>query len=61
MGSHQYFCSYTFRRTGIKAVRNVEVLRWCLHQALHVVQPMTLLSKGLYGPPAGAFLPSKLF
>ena len=41
--------------------RNAEVLRWCLEQGLHVVQPMTLMSVGLYSKPAGAFLPSILY
>jgi predicted N-acetyltransferase YhbS len=41
--------------------RNAEVLRWCLHKGLRVVQPMTLMSKGLYNQPAGAFMPSVLF
>lgn len=38
--------------------RNTEVLRWCLHHGLRVVQPMTLMSVGLYNEPAGGFLPS---
>ena len=41
--------------------RNTEVLRWCLEQGLHVVQPMTLMSIGLYTEPTGAFLPSILY
>jgi len=41
--------------------RNAAVLRWCLQQGLRVVQPMTLMSKGLYNSPAGAFLPSVLY
>lgn len=41
--------------------RNWELLRWCLEQGLHVVQPMTLMSLGLYNEPTGAFLPSVLF
>jgi len=41
--------------------RNSEVLRWCLGNGLRVVQPMTLMSKGLYNEPAGAFLPSVLY
>jgi predicted N-acetyltransferase YhbS len=41
--------------------RNAEVLRWCLHKGLRVIQPMTLMSKGLYNDPAGAFLPSVLY
>ncbi len=41
--------------------RNAEVLRWCLNNGLRIVQPMTLMSKGLYNEPAGAFLPSVLY
>jgi len=41
--------------------RNADVLRWCLQQGLRVVQPMTLMSRGLYNSPSGAFLPSVLY
>ena len=41
--------------------RNSELLRWCLGNGLRVVQPMTLMSAGLYNEPAGAWLPSVLF
>jgi N-acetylglutamate synthase-like GNAT family acetyltransferase len=41
--------------------RNSEVFRWCLSQGLRVVQPMTLMSRGLYNEPRGAFMPSILF
>lgn len=41
--------------------RNAAVLRWCLARGLHVVQPMTLMSTGLYNQPAGAFLPSIIY
>ncbi len=41
--------------------RNAEVLRWCLQNGLRIVMPMTLMSKGLYNDPAGAFLPSVLY
>jgi GNAT superfamily N-acetyltransferase len=41
--------------------RNGEVFRWCLSRGLRVVQPMTLMSVGLYNEPRGAFLPSILF
>ncbi|HET6521127.1 MAG TPA: GNAT family N-acetyltransferase, partial [Geminicoccaceae bacterium] len=40
--------------------RNGELFRWCLAHGLRVVQPMTLMSLGLYNEPAGAFLPSVL-
>lgn len=41
--------------------RNGELFRWCLQHGLRVVQPMTLMSFGLYTQPSGAFLPSILF
>ena len=41
--------------------RNSELLRWCLGKGLRVVQPMTLMSTGLYNEPAGVFLPSVVF
>jgi predicted N-acetyltransferase YhbS len=41
--------------------RNGEVFRWCLANGLRMVQPMTLMSRGLYNEPRGAFLPSILF
>ncbi len=40
--------------------RNTDLLRWCLDNGLRVVQPMTLMSLGLYNEPDGAFLPSVL-
>lgn len=41
--------------------RNAELLQWCLQHGLRAVQPMTLMSTGLYSAPAGAALPSILF
>ena len=41
--------------------RNGELFRWCLGHGLRVVQPMTLMSVGLYNEPTGAFLPSVLY
>jgi GNAT superfamily N-acetyltransferase len=41
--------------------RNGDLLRWCLVNGLRVVQPMTLMSKGLYNEPNGAFLPSIIY
>ncbi|HVC47433.1 MAG TPA: GNAT family N-acetyltransferase [Terracidiphilus sp.] len=42
-------------------MRNAELFRWCLANGLRVVQPMTLMSMGLYNEPAGAWLPSVIF
>ena len=36
---------------------NGALFRWCLANGLKVVQPMTLMSLGLYNEPAGAFIP----
>jgi Acetyltransferase (GNAT) family len=41
--------------------RNNALLRWCLANGMKVIQPMTLMSVGLYNEPAGAWLPSVLF
>ncbi len=41
--------------------RNSTLFRWCIAQGLRVMQPMTLMSMGLYNEPAGAWLPSILF
>jgi hypothetical protein len=41
--------------------RNNVLFRWCLSNGLRVVQPMTLMTAGLYNEPAGAWLPSILF
>jgi hypothetical protein len=41
--------------------RNAGLFGWCLEHGLRVVQPMTLMTMGLYNEPAGAYLPSILF
>jgi len=41
--------------------RNGELFRWCLSNGLRIAQPMTLMSRGLYNEPGGAFLPSILY
>jgi GNAT superfamily N-acetyltransferase len=41
--------------------RNGPLFRWCLANGLRVVQPMTLMSVGLYNEPAGAWMSSVLF
>jgi predicted N-acetyltransferase YhbS len=41
--------------------RNAGLFRWCLENGLRVVQPMTLMTTGLYNEPTGAYLPSILF
>jgi GNAT superfamily N-acetyltransferase len=41
--------------------RNAELFRWCLANGLRVVEPMTLMTLGLYNEPAGAWLASILY
>ena len=41
--------------------RNAALFRWCLDNGLRVVEPLTLMSIGLYNEPVGAYLPSILF
>jgi GNAT superfamily N-acetyltransferase len=41
--------------------RNGDLLRWCLSHGLRVVQPMTLMSIGLYNEPQGAFMASVVY
>jgi hypothetical protein len=41
--------------------RNAGLFRWCLESGLQVVQPISLMTLGLYNEPAGAYLPSILF
>jgi GNAT superfamily N-acetyltransferase len=45
----------------IVPTRNAELFRWCLQRGLKVVEPMTLMTIGLYNEPAGAYLPSILY
>ncbi len=41
--------------------RNSALFRWCLNHGLRVMQPMTLMTIGLYNEPVGAYLPSIMF
>jgi GNAT superfamily N-acetyltransferase len=41
--------------------RNAQLFRWCLQKGLKIVMPLTLMSRGLYNEPQGAFLPSIIF
>ena len=51
-----------FRGRGfLSPTRNAALFRWCLENGLRVVQPLTLMTMGLYNEPAGAYLPSVLF
>jgi predicted N-acetyltransferase YhbS len=42
-------------------LRNTPVVQWCLRHNLRVVQVLTLMTRGLYNEPAGAYLPSILY
>ena len=54
--------SETFGGPGfLLPTRNAELFRWCLDHGLRVVEPMTLMARGLYQEPRGAFLPSITF
>jgi len=44
-----------------KVVGDGALFQWCLEHDLQVVQPMTLMTVGLYNEPAGAYLPSILY
>jgi len=41
--------------------RNSSLLRWCLESGLRVIEPMMLMTMGLYNEPKGAYLPSVSF
>lgn len=41
--------------------RNTELFRWCIEHGLRMIQPMTLMTIGLYNEPRGAWLPSILY
>jgi GNAT superfamily N-acetyltransferase len=45
----------------IVPTRNADLFRWCLEKGLRVLQPLTLMTVGLYNEPAGAYLPSILY
>lgn len=52
----------TFLGPGIIVpTRNAKLFRWCLQNGLKVVEPMTLMTIGLYNEPTGAYLPSILY
>jgi GNAT superfamily N-acetyltransferase len=42
-------------------LRHGELFRWCLSAGFRVAVPQTLMSRGFYQEPAGAFLPSILY
>lgn len=57
IGAAPNFCGPGF----LVPTRNSELFKWCLNQGLKIVQPLTLMSIGLYNEPKGSFLPSILY
>ena len=51
----------SFAGPGILVPARSPLFHWCLDKGLRVVQLMTLMSRGLYNTPRGAFLSSVLF
>lgn len=41
--------------------RDADLFRWCIGQGLTVVKPMTLMTRGEYADPQGAWFPSVLY
>ena len=50
-----------FGGPGILVPARSPLFRWCLEHDLRTVQLLTLMSRGLYNEPRGAFLPSILY
>jgi predicted N-acetyltransferase YhbS len=42
-------------------MRNAALFRWCLERGMRTIQPLNLMTIGLYNEPAGAWLPSVLY
>ena len=42
-------------------MRNSALFRWCLDRGMRTIQPLNLMTIGLYNEPAGAWLPSVLY
>jgi hypothetical protein len=40
---------------------NGELMRWCLANGLRITQSLTLMTRGLYSEPQGAWMPSVLY
>jgi hypothetical protein len=41
--------------------RQANLFRWCLHQGMRAIKPMTLMSMGHYQEPKGCYFPSVLY
>lgn len=42
-------------------IRNAEFFRWAIGQGLKIVKPMTLMTRGEYSDPRGAWFPSVIY
>jgi predicted N-acetyltransferase YhbS len=51
----------SFEGPGILVPTSGALFPWCLREGLRVVQLLTLMSRGLYNEPTGAYLPSVLY
>ena len=51
----------TFEGPGLIVPTTGPLFHWCLQHNLRMVQPLTLMSLGLYNEPAGAYLPAILY
>jgi predicted N-acetyltransferase YhbS len=51
-----------FRKPGfLVPMRNAALFQWCLAKGLRTIEPLNLMTVGLYNEPTGAYLPSILF
>jgi len=41
--------------------RQANLFRWCLHQEMRTIKPMTLMPMGRYQEPRGCYFPSVLY
>ena len=41
--------------------RQANLFRWCLHQGMRAIKPMTLMTMGHYQEPKGSYFPSVLY
>jgi hypothetical protein len=41
--------------------RQANLFRWCLHQGMRAIKPMTLMTMGRYQEPEGCYFPSVLY
>jgi len=40
---------------------NTDLFNWCLAEGLRIVEPLSLMTIGLYNQPTGSYLPSILY